>query len=67
MDEPVARISVHDYPVLLVAISGVVENSALIDAVNALKGKLAIIGELLGFVIQVDAEEEVGVLIALKQ
>jgi len=65
MDEPVAKIVVHDYPLLLVAISGDVGKSALIDAADDLKSKLALIKELSGIEIRGDADEEV--LIKLDQ
>ncbi|NOR55906.1 MAG: AcrB/AcrD/AcrF family protein [Sulfurovum sp.] len=67
MDEPVARIAVHDYPVLLVAISGDVDKSALIDAANDLKGKLALIENLSGIDIRGDADEEVLITINQKK
>ena len=65
MDEPIAKIMIHDYPLLLVAISGDVEKSRLIDAADDLKGKLALIKDLSGIAIRGDAEDEV--LIALDQ
>ena len=65
MDEPIARIAVHDYPVLLVAISGNVEKSKLIEAANALKSKLSLIKDLSGIDIRGDADDEV--LITLNQ
>jgi len=65
MEEPIARIAVHDYPVLLVAISGDVAKSKLIDAANELKGKLALIKDLSGIDIRGDADDEV--LITLDQ
>ena len=65
MEEPIARIAVHDYPVLLVAISGDVSKSKLIDAANELKGKLALIKDLSGIDIRGDADDEV--LITLDQ
>lgn len=65
MDEPIARISLHDYPVLLVAISGDVDKRKLIDAANDLKGKLALIKDLSGIDIRGDADDEV--LITLDQ
>jgi len=67
MDEPVARISLHDYPVLLVAISGDVDKSALIDAANDLKGKLALIKDLSGIDIRGDADDEVLITIDQKK
>ncbi len=65
MDEPVAKIVVHDYPLLLVAISGDVDKSTLIDAADDIKGKLALIKDLSGIVIRGDADDEV--LIKLNQ
>jgi len=65
MEEPIARIALHDYPVLLVAISGDVSKSKLIDAANDLKGKLALIKDLSGIDIRGDADDEV--LITLDQ
>ena len=67
MNEPVARISLHDYPVLLVAISGNVDKSALIDAANDLKGKLALIKDLSGIDIRGDADDEVLITIDQKK
>ncbi len=59
MDEPVARIVVHEYPLLLVAVSGDVEKKALIDAADALKSKLALIHDLSSIEIRGDTDEEV--------
>ncbi len=67
MDEPVARIAIHDYPVLLVAISGHVAKSALIDAANDLKGKLALINNLSGIDIRGDADDEVVITLNQKK
>ncbi|MCF6205768.1 MAG: efflux RND transporter permease subunit [Sulfurovum sp.] len=65
MDEPVAKIVVHDYPLLLIAISGDVPKQRLLDVADDLKGELALIKELSGIVIRGDADEEV--LITLDQ
>ncbi len=65
MDEPIAKIVVHDYPLLLVAISGEVDKTTLIDAADDLKGKLALIKDLSGIAIRGDADDEV--LIKLNQ
>jgi len=59
MDEPIARIVVHEYPLLLVAVSGDVEKKALIDAADALKSKLALIHDLSSIEIRGDTDEEV--------
>ncbi len=65
MDEPIARIVVHEYPLLLVAVSGDVEKKALIDAADVLKSKLALIHDLSSIEIRGDTDEEV--LIQLDQ
>ena len=59
MDEPIARVALHDYPVLLVAISGDVDKTELIEAANDLKGKLALIKDLSSIDIRGDADDEV--------
>ncbi|MEA1952926.1 MAG: efflux RND transporter permease subunit [Campylobacterota bacterium] len=65
MDEPIAKIVVHDYPLLLVAISGDVDKTVLLDAADDIKGKLALIKNLSGIAIRGDADDEV--LITLNQ
>jgi len=65
MDEPIVKIVVQDYPLLLVAISGDVEKNVLIDAADDIKGKLALIKDLSGITIRGDADDEV--LIVLNQ
>ncbi|MBD3790197.1 MAG: efflux RND transporter permease subunit [Campylobacterales bacterium] len=65
MNEPIAKIMIHDYPLLLVAISGDVEKSVLLDAANDLKSRLSLIKDLSGILIRGDADEEV--LIELDQ
>jgi len=59
MDEPLARIVVHEYPLLLVAVSGDVRKKALIDAADDLKGKLALIHDLSSIELRGDTDEEV--------
>jgi len=59
MDEPLARIVVHEYPLLLVAVSGDVSKKALIDAADDLKSKLALIHDLSGIELRGDTDEEV--------
>jgi len=46
MDEPNAKISIHQYPLLLVAISGEVKKQALIEAAKDIKSKLALMHNL---------------------
>ncbi|MCW8822221.1 MAG: efflux RND transporter permease subunit [Sulfurovum sp.] len=59
MDEPIARIVVHEYPLLLVAVSGDVGKKVLIDAADELKSKLALINDLSSIEIRGDTDEEV--------
>jgi multidrug efflux pump subunit AcrB len=65
MDEPIARVVIHDYPLLLVAVSGDVSKKELIDAADDLKSKLALISDLSSIDIRGDTDEEV--LITLDQ
>ena len=65
MNEPIAKITVHQYPLLLVAISGDVGKEALIDAANALKSRLVLIPDLSDIEIRGDTDKEV--LIKLDQ
>ena len=65
MNEPLAKIVVHQYPLLLVAISGDVGKAALIEAAEDLKGKLALMSDLSDIDIRGDTDEEV--LIKLNQ
>jgi multidrug efflux pump subunit AcrB len=65
MDEPIARIVVHQYPLLLVAISGDMPKKELIAAAKDLKRKLSNIHDLSSIDIRGDTDEEV--LITLNQ
>ena len=65
MDEPVARVVVHQYPLLLVAISGDVAKKELIDAAKELKRKLSNIHDLSSIDVRGDTDDEV--LITLNQ
>ena len=65
MDEPIARVVVHQYPLLLVAISGDVPKKELIDAAKDLKRKLSNIHDLSSIDVRGDTDEEV--LITLNQ
>ncbi len=67
MDEPLARIAVQDYPLLLVAISGDVPKKALIDAGDALKSRLSLISELSSIVLQGDTDDEVVITLNQKK
>jgi len=59
MDEPVAKITVHDFPLLLVAISGSIPKKRLLDIAEDLKSKLSAYKELSGITIRGDADDEV--------
>ncbi len=59
MDEPIARITVHDFPLLLVAISGDVPKKTLLDIAEDLKSRLSTYKDLSGITIRGDADDEV--------
>ncbi|NPA27626.1 MAG: efflux RND transporter permease subunit [Epsilonproteobacteria bacterium] len=59
MDEPVAKILVHQFPLLLIAISGDVPKERLLEAAKALKSRLSQIKELGNIDIRGDADYEI--------
>ena len=59
MDEPIAKITVHDFPLLLVAISGDVPTKKLLEIAEDLKSKLSSYKDLSGITIRGDADDEV--------
>jgi len=59
MDEPIAKITVHDFPLLLIAISGNVHKHRLLDIAEDLKSRLSTYKELSGITIRGDADDEV--------
>jgi len=59
MDEPIAKITVHDFPLLLVAISGDVAKKRLLDVAEELKSRLSAFKDLSGITIRGDADGEV--------
>ena len=65
MNEPLAKIRIQQYPLLLVAISGDVGKEALIEAAEDIKGKLALLHDLSDIDIRGDTDVEV--LIQLNQ
>lgn len=67
MDEPLARILVQDYPLLLVAISGDVSKKKLIEAADDLKSKLSLIPDLSNIDLRGDTDEEVLIKIEPKE
>jgi len=65
MDEPIAKIKVHDYPLILVAIAGDVSMKELVEAGDDLKDTITLIPNLSEVVIRGESDEEV--LIRLNQ
>ncbi|CAA6816644.1 MAG: RND multidrug efflux transporter; Acriflavin resistance protein [uncultured Sulfurovum sp.] len=65
MDEPIAKIVVHDYPLVLVAVAGGKNMKDLVDAANDLKDRLTLIDDLADIQIRGESDEEV--LITLDQ
>ena len=59
MDEPIAKITVHDFPLLLVAISGEVPKKTLLNIAEDLKSRLSAYKDLSGITIRGDADDEV--------
>ncbi len=65
MDEPIAKLVKHEYPLLLVAVSGDVTLKRLIDVADKLKSKLSLISNLNSINIRGESDEEI--LITLDQ
>lgn len=65
MDEPVAKVLLHNYPLMLVAISGDVDTRRLIEVADDLKSRLSLIGDLNEIAIRGESDEEI--LITLDQ
>jgi len=65
MNEPLAKIKVQDYPLVLVAIAGTGSMKSLVDGANDLKDRLMQIPDLANIVIRSASDEEV--LITLDQ
>ena len=59
MDEPIAKITIHDFPLLLIAISGDVPKKRLLDIAEDLKSKLSSYKNLSTISIRGDADDEV--------
>ena len=59
MDEPIAKISEHDFPLLLLAISADKSTRELIAIAEDLKSKLSAFKDLSGIVIRGDADDEI--------
>ena len=65
MDEPLAKVVVHDFPLLLVAISGDAPISSLLDVADELKSRLNSVEDLGDILIRGESDEEI--LIGLDQ
>ena len=65
MDEPLAKITVHAYPLIVVAVSGSVPISTLLAGANDLKDALTLISDLSDIVVRGESDEEI--LIVLDQ
>jgi multidrug efflux pump subunit AcrB len=63
MNDPIAKISIYKFPLLLVAISGDQPTRRLLEAADELKQKLSLIKDLDAIGIRGDADEEVRILI----
>jgi len=63
MNEPIAKIAIYKFPLLLIAISGDQPTRRLLEAADALKGELSKIKALDAIDIRGDADEEVRILI----
>ena len=65
MDEPIAKIKVHDYPLILIAIAGDGSMKELVDAGDNLKNRITLIPNLSEVLIRGESDEEI--LIVLNQ
>jgi HAE1 family hydrophobic/amphiphilic exporter-1 len=59
MDEPIAKVAKHNFPLILVAVSGDVEKRRLIEVANKLKSRLALIQGLSDIEVRGDTDDEV--------
>jgi multidrug efflux pump subunit AcrB len=67
MDEPVAKVLLHNYPLLLVAISGDVGTRRLIEVADDLKSRLSVISNLNSIDIRGESDEEILITIDQKK
>ena len=63
MNEPVAKIKTHSFPLVLIAISGDISKSELLDKAQELKSKLSMYKELSDITIRGDADEELDIVL----
>jgi len=61
MTEPVAKIKIHTFPLVLIALSGDVSKSELLNKANELKSKLTRFKDLSDITVRGDADEELDV------
>jgi len=59
MDEPIAKIAIQEFPLLLVAVSGDLPTKTLLTIADNLKSRLSTYKELSGIAIRGDADDEV--------
>ncbi len=59
MNEPIAKVIIQNFPLLLIAISGDVDTRRLLEVADTLKSKLSSYQNLSGIEIRGDADEEV--------
>jgi len=67
MEEPVAKVKIHNYPLLLVAVSGDVSDRRLIEVADDLKSRLSMISNLNGISIRGDSDEEILIILDQKK
>ena len=67
MDEPIAKVAIQEYPLVMVAISGDVSKKRLIDIADELKSKLSTINNLSGIDIRGKSDEEILITIDQKR
>ena len=65
MDEPIAKIKIHNYPLILIAIAGDGSMKELVDAGEDLKNRVTLIPDLSDVLIRGESDEEI--LIVLNQ
>ena len=65
MDEPLAEIKVHTFPLVLVAVAGGQSIKELVDGANDLKDRLTLIPDLADILVRGESDEEI--LITLNQ
>ena len=67
MNEPIARIMIHSFPLLLIAISGDVPKQQLLDAAENLKSRLSLFKTINSIDIRGDADPELRITVDEKK